>query len=131
MLIAKLQHRNLVKLFGCCIQGEEKMLIYKYMPNKSLDYFIFGTSSSINLLHWSVLFSFIIYVQRIYLDYIQPNIFTLFNHILSILELNFTVDHTRSSLLNWGKPGAELHVRVGGPWPPQNFWKFFLLYRNI
>jgi len=45
VVISKLQHRNLVKLFGCCIAGEERMLVYEFMPKKSLDFYIFGNLS--------------------------------------------------------------------------------------
>ncbi|PRQ30479.1 putative protein kinase RLK-Pelle-DLSV family [Rosa chinensis] len=58
ILIYELQHTNLVQLFGFCIHGEERMLIYEYMPNKSLDYFLFDSVRGV-FLDWSKRFSII------------------------------------------------------------------------
>ncbi|XP_059450902.1 G-type lectin S-receptor-like serine/threonine-protein kinase At4g03230 [Corylus avellana] len=63
MLIAKLQHRNLVRLRGYCIKGDEKILLYEYMPNKSLDSFIFDQKLSMRL-DWEMRVNIILGIAR-------------------------------------------------------------------
>ncbi|KAL0890008.1 hypothetical protein Bca101_013991 [Brassica carinata] len=63
LLLAKLQHRNLVRLLGFCIHGQERLLVYEFIKNASLDHFIFDLEKR-QLLDWGVRYKMIRGVAR-------------------------------------------------------------------
>lgn len=50
VVVAKLQHRNLVRLIGFSVKGEERIIVYEFVPNKSLDCFLFGKKKKLKII---------------------------------------------------------------------------------
>ncbi|KAL0009465.1 hypothetical protein SO802_010967 [Lithocarpus litseifolius] len=63
LLVAKLQHRNLVRLLGFCLEGSERLLIYEFIPNTSLDHYIFDPKKHANL-DWEMRYKIIRGIAR-------------------------------------------------------------------
>ncbi|KAL8235072.1 hypothetical protein R6Q59_021172 [Mikania micrantha] len=61
-MITSIQHKNLVRLLGCCSHGPQRILVYEYMKNKSLDLIIYGKDNQ--FLNWSTRFQIIMGIAR-------------------------------------------------------------------
>ncbi|KAJ0514840.1 putative protein kinase RLK-Pelle-DLSV family [Helianthus annuus] len=61
-MITSIQHKNLVRLLGCCSHGPQRILVYEYMKNRSLDLIIYGKNDV--YLNWSARFQIIIGIAR-------------------------------------------------------------------
>ncbi|KAL9146169.1 hypothetical protein ABFS82_13G092300 [Erythranthe guttata] len=63
-MISCLQHPNLVKLYGCCIEGDQLLVVYEYMDNNSLAHVLFDSKESQLMLDWPTRFQICIGIAR-------------------------------------------------------------------
>jgi serine/threonine protein kinase len=110
-LITKLQHRNLVKLLGCCTKGDrEKMLVYEYMENKSLDYFIFGKTHISYMLY---VFGCLIVCQHVLIYY------------------TCSADDVKGQQLNWSKRRYIIDGIAQGLLYLHNYSRLCVVHRDL
>jgi len=62
-LVAKVRHRNLLNVLGCCAEGSQRLLVYKYLPNRSFDKILFDPNKRIQL-DWKKRYNIILGIAR-------------------------------------------------------------------
>ncbi|KAB5534228.1 hypothetical protein DKX38_017314 [Salix brachista] len=63
-MISCLQHPNLVNLYGCCIEGDQLLVVYEYMENNSLARALFGSETSALVLDWPTRYKICVGIAR-------------------------------------------------------------------
>ncbi|XP_028055731.1 G-type lectin S-receptor-like serine/threonine-protein kinase At1g61370 [Camellia sinensis] len=85
--ISKHQHMNLVRLLGCCIEGEEKLLVYEYMTNKSLDTFSLVDATERAQLDWAKCFHIIQGIARGLLHFHRDSCLSVIHRDLKAINI--------------------------------------------
>ncbi|CAD6255370.1 unnamed protein product [Miscanthus lutarioriparius] len=96
--ILNLRHKNIIDLLGYCVQGEEKILVYEYMPNKCLALSLLANETKRELLNWSLRLQIIKAIAD-GLDFLHGHSHTCIVH-RDIKASNILVDHEMNAKIS-------------------------------